>query len=60
MAQVWNEQDPNEEALAFVVRTGLCTTMGLMLRRVMAPLSTSDAPFAKVSFRMHPALWSPV
>lgn len=47
--QVWNEQDPNGETLAFVVRTGLCTTMGLMLRRVMAPLNISAVPFAKVS-----------
>lgn len=47
--QVWNEQQPNEETLAFVVRTGLCTTMGLMLRRVMAPLSISGVPFAKVN-----------
>lgn len=36
--QVWNEQHPEEETLAFVVRTGLYTTTGLMLRQVMAPL----------------------
>lgn len=51
--QVWNEQDPNGETLAFVVRTGLCTTMGLMLRRVMAPLNISAVPFAKVSLAPH-------
>lgn len=59
-AQVWNERDPSDETLAFVVRTGLSTTMGLMLRRIMAPLNISGVPFAKGGFTMHPALHSTV
>lgn len=35
--QVWNEHGSDEECLALVVRTGLYTTMGSMLRQVMAP-----------------------
>lgn len=49
--QVWNEQCPNEETLALVVRTGLCTAVGSMLRQVMAPLNATDYfrdPFVKV------------
>ena len=49
--QVWNEQCPNEETLALVVRTGLCTTVGSMLRQVMAPANATDYfrdPFVKV------------
>ncbi|DBA99058.1 TPA: hypothetical protein ACH3X1_014197 [Trebouxia sp. C0004] len=33
--QVWNEEDAEEEVLAMVVRTGLCTSMGSMMRQVM-------------------------
>lgn len=50
--QVWNEAKSDEEVLAMVVRTGLCTTMGTMLRQVMAPLNTLDLfrdPFITVS-----------
>ena len=49
--QVWNEQHPNEETLALVVRTGLCTAVGSMLRQVMAPLNSTSHfrdPFVKV------------
>ena len=42
--QVWNEDQADEEDLAMVVRTGLCTTMGDMLRQVMAPLNETS-PF---------------
>ena len=35
--QVWNEHGSDEECLALVVHTGLYTTMGSMLRQVMAP-----------------------
>ncbi len=33
--QVWNEEDAEEEVLAMVVRTGLCTSMGSMMRQVV-------------------------
>ena len=52
--QVWNEAKADEEVLAMVVRTGLCTTMGTMLRQVMAPLNTLDLfrdPFVVVSLQ---------
>ena len=42
--QVWNEDQADEEVLAMVVRTGLCTAMGDMLRQVMAPLNETS-PF---------------
>jgi len=32
---VWNEEDAEEEVLAMVVRTGLCTSMGSMMRQVV-------------------------
>ena len=35
---MWNEAGPEDEVLAMVVRTGLCTTMGNMLRQVTNPL----------------------
>ena len=55
--QVWNEEDPEDEVLALVVRTGFNSTMGNMLRQVVCPvdsvkwkqdpfLSASDSPFA--------------
>lgn len=52
--QVWNEQDPSEETLALVVRTGLCTTMGAMLRHVMAPVNITIwlDPFVKVLYHV--------
>ena len=49
--QVWNEQHPGEETLAMVVRTGLCTAVGSMLRQVMAPSNATNPfwdPFVKV------------
>lgn len=33
--QVWNEEDAEDEVLAMVVRTGLHTTMGGMMRQVV-------------------------
>lgn len=33
--QVWNEEDAEDEVLAMVVRTGLCTSMGSMMRQVV-------------------------
>ena len=40
--QVWNESHAEEEVLGMVIRTGLYTTMGTMLRQVMAPLNAVD------------------
>ena len=53
---MWNETDAEEEVLAMVVRTGLNTTMGHMLRQVMAPLNNINAmkdPFVVVSCTVH-------
>ena len=50
--KVWNETNAEEEVLAMVVRTGLSTTMGDMLRQVMAPLNDTSStrdPFVVVS-----------
>ena len=33
--QVWNEEDVEDEVLAMVVRTGLHTSMGEMMRQVV-------------------------
>ena len=35
--QVWNEEDAEDEVLAMVVRTGLRTTVGNLMREVMSP-----------------------
>ena len=47
---MWNEDNADEEVLAMVVRTGLHTTMGEMLRHVFAPVNeiTAMDPFCKV------------
>ena len=37
--QVWNEECTEDEVLAMCCRTGLCTTMGSMLRDTMSPLN---------------------
>lgn len=50
LLQVWNEEDPEDEVLAMVVRTGLCTTMGSMLRQVMNPLQDGIAAWATDPF----------
>ena len=53
--QVWNEDQADEEVLAMVVRTGLCTAMGDMLRQVIAPINKTS-PFKDpfVTVRMFP------
>ncbi|DBA77187.1 TPA: hypothetical protein ACH3X1_009761 [Trebouxia sp. C0004] len=40
--QVWNESNAEEEVVMMVVRTGLCTTMGNMLRQVTNPLHNTQ------------------
>ena len=47
---MWNEEDPEDEVLAMVVRTGLCTTMGSMLRQVMNPLQEGIGTWATDPF----------
>ena len=37
MWQVWNPEDSEEEVLAMVVRTGLSTCMGSMIKQLIAP-----------------------
>ena len=49
--QVWNAEDAEDEVLAMVVRTGLNTTMGAMVRQLIAPVDvkTEKEPFEPVS-----------
>jgi len=52
VGQVWNESNAEDEVLVMVVRTGLCTTMGNMLRQVTNPLHNTQLykdPFLRVS-----------
>ena len=56
--QVWNEEQTDEEVLAMVVRTGLCTAMGDMLRQVVAPIhETSPFKDPFVTVRMSKTKW---
>lgn len=55
VTQVWNEKAPEEEVLALVVRTGLHTNMGSMLRQVLTPVIGTD-PFVKVCCTLVPHL----
>ena len=51
--QVWNEEDADEEVLAMVVRTGLRTTVGALLRQVLNPMHLTEHrkdPFVRVRF----------
>lgn len=47
--QVWNEEDAEEEVLAIVVRTGLHTSMGAMMRQIVYNSRPSMPRFIKVS-----------
>ena len=46
--KVWNSEDNEEEVLAMVVRVKLDTTMGSMVRQLIAPVSAMQE---KVSFQ---------
>ena len=46
---MWHAEDPEEEVLAMVVRTGLHTCMGSMIRQILSP------SFA--SAEKYPILW---
>ena len=51
LGQVWNEGSSEDEVLAMVVRTGLCTTMGTMLLQVTKPpnrFQIHQDPFLRV------------
>lgn len=54
--QVWNGEDSRDEVLVMVVRTGFNTTMGSMVRELVAPTKVfqKEAPFVTVS--SHPSL----
>ena len=54
--QVWNAQDPEDEVLAMIVRVKLDTTMGSMVRELIAPVAAAKEkePFEAVSSCM---LW---
>jgi len=45
--KVWNSEDAEDEVLAMVVRVKLDTTMGSMVRQLIAPVSAMQE---KVSF----------
>ena len=48
-AQVWNTDDPEDEPLAMVVRTGYNTTVGAMARQLLAPTRLPQIdPFVEV------------
>ena len=47
--QVWNEEDAEEEVLAMVVRTGLHTSMGAMMRQIVYNSRPTMPRFIKVS-----------
>lgn len=49
--QVWNAEDSEDEVLAMVVRVKLDTTMGSMVRELIAPVSMlkEKLPFEAVS-----------
>ena len=36
--QVWNPDNPDDEVLAMVCRTGLNTVMGVMIKELLAPI----------------------
>lgn len=40
---MWNEEDAEDEVLGMVVRTGLWTTVGNLLRQVMCPVHTAES-----------------
>jgi len=40
--QVWNEEDPENEVLALVVRTGLNSAMGKMLCQNLCPVDSGN------------------
>lgn len=50
-AQVWNPEDSEDEVLAMVVRVKLDTTMGSMVRELIAPVAApkEKKPFEAVS-----------
>lgn len=51
--QVCNVEDAEDEVLAMVVRTGLNTTMGAMVRQLIAPINVKQdkEPFEPVSMQ---------
>ncbi|KAL0048212.1 hypothetical protein WJX82_010068 [Trebouxia sp. C0006] len=53
--QVWNAQDPQAEVLVMVVRTGLNTTMGNMVRELLAPTKRAmkSDPFLADVFHLY-------
>ncbi len=52
--QVWNPADSEEEVLVMVCRTGLNTTMGGMVRSLLAPIKAYQEkdPFIQVQHVM--------
>ena len=58
MQQVWNLEDAEDEVLAMVVRPGLNTCMGSMVRQLIAPtrLQLEASPFVEVTVLFTPLL----
>ena len=46
--QVWNEEDAEDEVLAMVVRTGLHTSMGGMMRQVVYNAMPAESQLIRV------------
>ena len=52
---MWNAEDPDDEALAMVVRTNFNTTMGSMARQLLAPVRMKQInPLMQASLHAHP------
>ena len=53
--QLWNDEDPNDEVLAMVVRTGCNSTIGNMLRHAMRPANFLTATDSLVTVKTLPS-----
>ena len=49
--QVWHAEDPEEEVLAMVVRTGLYTSTGSMIRQILSPSFSSAEKYPLLQVR---------
>ena len=51
IVQVWNPEEPQEEVLVMIVRTGFNTVMGAMVRELVSPTKVfiQKTPFTAVS-----------
>ena len=54
--QVWNEEDAEDEVLGMVVRTGMCTSMGAMMRQVIYSARPMSNPLVLVGLTLHQSM----